>query len=89
MNKGFSIKGVSVLAAAVALALVATPMVIGASNALATQDRTDIVAMPAAITPVEVMPMAAPAAAETCVRKVRVVYSGYGAASPSCVQAAR
>lgn len=88
MSKGFSGKGISVLAAAVALALVATPMVIGAGNALATQDRTDIVTMPAAINSVEVTPVAAPVAAETCTRKVRVVYSGYGASS-SCAQSAR
>lgn len=86
MSNGFSSKGY-VFAAAIAAALVATPMVIGASNALATQDRTDVVSMPAAVTPVEVMPVAAPAV-ETCTRKVRVVYSGYGAGS-ACAQAAR
>lgn len=85
MSKGFSSKGYTIFAAAVAAALVATPMVIGASNALATQDRTDIIAMPAA----EVAPVTAPAAAESCTRKVRVVYSGYAAAGPSCAQAAR
>jgi hypothetical protein len=32
-----------------------------------------------AITPVEIAPVAAMPAAETCTRKVRVVYSGYSA----------
>ena len=67
----------TVFAALVAASLVATPIVISASNALATPDRTDAVTMPATVTPIEVVTVPAPAAAETCTRKVRVVYAGY------------
>lgn len=68
----------TVFAALVAASLVATPLVISASNALATSDQTDTVAMPAAVTPVEVSAVPAPVQAEACIRKVRVVYAGYG-----------
>ncbi|WP_264049209.1 hypothetical protein [Methylobacterium flocculans] len=67
----------TVFAALVAASLVATPIVISASNALATPDHTDAVTMPAAVTPIEVVTVPAPVAAETCTRKVRVVYAGY------------
>lgn len=66
----------TVFAALVAASLVATPIVISASNALATPDRTDTVTMPAAVTPIEVATVPAPVS-ETCTRKVRVVYAGY------------
>ena len=36
---------------------------------------------PAAVTPIEVAAVPAPAVAETCARKVRVVYAGYGTES--------
>ncbi|KQP31824.1 hypothetical protein ASF49_10375 [Methylobacterium sp. Leaf104] len=68
----------TVFAALVAASLVATPMVISASNALATAEYSDAVTMPAAVTPIEVAAVPAPPAAETCTRKVRVVYAGYG-----------
>lgn len=83
MSKGFSIKGISVLAAAATLALVATPMVIGAGNALATTDRTEAPVLRASIASVEPVQ----AAPEPCQRKVRVVYSGYGAAPAACLAA--
>lgn len=68
----------TVFAALVAASLVATPIVISASNALATPDRTDAVTMPATVTPIEVVAVPAPVAAvETCTRKVRVIYAGY------------
>ena len=76
-------KGLTVFAALVAASLAATPIVMGAS-ALATSDGTETVETKVAVTPVEVAPVAAPAAPETCVRKVRVVYSGYGAAPAAC-----
>lgn len=85
MGKGFSIKGISVLAAAAALALVATPMVIGAGNALATTDRTEAPALRASIAPVEPVQ----AAPEACPRKVRVVYSGYGTTPAAACLATR
>ncbi|WP_373320998.1 hypothetical protein, partial [Methylobacterium goesingense] len=69
---------VTVFAALIAASLVATPLVISASNALATPDHSDAVAMPAAVTPIEIVAMPAPVPAETCTRKVRVVYAGYG-----------
>ena len=82
-------KSFTVFAALVAASLVATPFVIGASNALATQSVNDTVAMPAAVMPIQVVSVPAPAAAETCTRKVRVVYSGYAAPSAACVTASR
>ncbi len=76
-------KGLTVFAALVAASLAATPIVMGAS-ARATSDGADAVATKVTVTPVEVAPVAAPAAPETCTRKVRVVYSGYGAAPGAC-----
>lgn len=77
----------TVFAVLFAASLVATPLVIGASNALATSERSDVVQMPAAVTQIEVMPVAAPQQVETCQRKVRVVYAGY--AAPGCNDTAR
>lgn len=74
-------KGLTVFAALVAASLAATPLVMSASNALATSDGTDTVEKTLAVTPVEVAPVAALAAPESCARKVRVVYSGYAAPS--------
>ena len=68
---------VTVFAALVAASLVATPVVISASNAFATPDHSEAVTMPAAVTPIDVVTVPAPAPAETCTRKVRVVYTGY------------
>ncbi len=87
-------KGFTVFAAAIAASLVATPMVISASNALATADTTGTVAATVAVTPVEVAPVrAAPAAslpgAQDCRRKVRVVYTGYGSVPAACVASAQ
>lgn len=76
-------KGMTVFAALVAASLAATPIVMGAS-ARATSDGTDTVETKVAVTPVEIAPVAAPAAPETCTRKVRVVYNGYGAAPAAC-----
>ncbi|GJE76904.1 MULTISPECIES: hypothetical protein [Methylorubrum] len=76
-------KGLTVFAALVATSLAATPIVMGAS-ARATSDGTETVETKVAVTPVEIAPVAAPAVAETCTRKVRVVYSGYGAAPAQC-----
>ncbi|MRI52845.1 hypothetical protein D8770_02590 [Methylobacterium sp. DB1607] len=72
-------KGLTVFAALVAAALATTSLVMGASNALATPDGTTAVEKTVAVTPVEIAPVAAMPAAETCPRKVRVVYSGYSA----------
>jgi hypothetical protein len=77
-------KGFTVFAAIVATSLVATPFVMGASKALATSEETSAVAMPVAVLPVEIAPIAAPVQPETCARKVRVVYSGYGMPSAAC-----
>lgn len=76
-------KGLTVFAALVAASLAATPIVMGAS-ALATSDGTDAVETKVTVTPVEVVPVAAPVVPETCTRKVRVVYSGYGTAPAAC-----
>lgn len=70
-------KGLTVFAAFTAASLATTALVMGASNALATPDHTMAVETTVAVTPVEIAPVAAMPAAETCARKVRVVYSGY------------
>lgn len=77
----------TVFAALLAASLVATPLVISASNALATPDNAETAQLPAAVTIIDVAPVAAPVAAESCERKVRVVYAGYGA--QACATAAR
>ncbi len=82
-------KSITVFAALLATSLAATPFVVGATNALATPDTSDVVAMPARVTPIEVAAVPAPSVPETCTRKVRVVYSGYGAPSATCTLAAR
>jgi len=68
----------AVFTAIAAASLVATPLVMSASNAFATQENTAAVTMPAPITAIEVVTVPAPVLAETCTRKVRVVYAGYG-----------
>jgi hypothetical protein len=79
-------KNVTVFAVLVAASLVATPLVMSASSALATVDDVSAVAVPVAVVPVEVAPVAAPAVkAEGCTRKVRVVYSGYGTPDAACL----
>lgn len=79
-------KGLTVFAALVAASLAATPLVMSASNALATSDDTGTVEKTLAVMPVEVAPVVALPAAETCTRKVRVVYSGYAAAPAGCAR---
>lgn len=74
----------TVFAALLAASLVATPIVISASNALATTAQPDVVQMPTAVTPIEMVTVPAPVAVETCTRKVRVVYAGYGAQGDGC-----
>lgn len=76
----------TVFAALIAASLVATPLVITASNALATTDHSDVVEMPAAVTPIATVAVPPPAAAEACARKVRVVYAGYGTKGDACAQ---
>ena len=81
--------GFTVFAALVATSLLATPMVIGATQASATAEPADVVTQTIAVAPVEVVSVAATTAPETCAKKVRVVYSGYAAAPAGCVTAAR
>ena len=76
-------KGLTVLAAAVVASLVATPMVISATNALATPDHAETTAS-ASVAWVDVRPVA-PVSVQPCAaRKVRVIYTGYGAAPTGC-----
>ena len=76
-------QGLTVFAAAVVASLVATPMVISATNALATPDHAETAEAPA-VAWVDVRPVA-PVAAQPCApRKVRVIYTGYGAAPTGC-----
>ncbi|MEE7459129.1 hypothetical protein MPAR168_07815 [Methylorubrum populi] len=79
-------KGLTVFAALVAASLAATPLVMGASNALATSDGSETVEKTLAVAPVDVAPVAALATTESCTRKVRVVYSGYAAAPAGCAR---
>ncbi|CAO4164735.1 hypothetical protein [Methylorubrum populi] len=79
-------KGLTVFAALVAASLATTTIVMGASNAFATSDGTETVETSVAVAPIEIAPVAAMPAAETCTRKVRVVYSGYGAPPAGCAR---
>jgi len=78
-------KGFTVFAAVAAASLLATPLVITATNALATSETAAApITQPMTVAPVEVAaiaPVTAPTA-ESCARKVRVVYSGYGTGAP-------
>lgn len=77
-------KNVTVFAALAAAALVATPLVMGASTAFATVDAVS--SAPAPVAAVEPAPVAAPVAkSEACIRKVRVVYGGYGTPDAACI----
>lgn len=78
----FGRKNIAVLAALAISSLVATPFVMSASRALATAEDQPIAAT-LRIEPVEVAPVAA-APKETCLRKVRVVYTGYGQPADGC-----
>lgn len=71
--------GITVFAAIVAASLAATPFVMGASKALATSEDSASPAAAVAVIPVDVAPVSAAPSAQPCLRKVRVVYSGYGA----------
>lgn len=77
-------KGLTAFIAIAAAALVATPLAIGTTRALATSDASDEVAARVAVRPVEAMPVAPPQVADCTPRKVRVVYSGYGTPPTAC-----
>jgi hypothetical protein len=79
----FGRKNIAVLAALAVSAMVATPFVMSASRALATSDEPAAVTASLRVEPVEISPVAAPKPA-TCLRKVRVVYSGYGTPVDGC-----
>lgn len=74
--------GITVFAAAIAASLAATPFVMGAGKALATQDSASAAPAPVTVIPVEVAPVSVAPQPEVCTRKVRVVYTGYG--QPAC-----
>ena len=78
MRKGYTI------AALVAVSFAATPLVMGVGKALATSGPAGTVAEIVTVAPVAVTPVAVPPAIETCTRKVRVVYSGYGGSATAC-----
>ena len=82
--KTFGRKNIAVLAALAISSLAATPFVMSASRALATSEDQPIAAT-LRVEPVEVTSVAAaPRAEGTCLRKVRVVYSGYGQPADGC-----
>jgi hypothetical protein len=80
----FGRKNIAVFAALAISSLAATPFVMSASRALATPEDQPIAAT-LRVEPVDVTPVtAAPKAAATCLRKVRVVYGGYGQPADGC-----
>ena len=80
----FARKNITLAAALTVSALVATPLVMGASRAFATQEEPAAVSRTVAIVPVEVGALRNAPASEPCRRKVRVVYSGYGTPADGC-----
>jgi hypothetical protein len=76
--------GFTVFAVLVVTSLIATPVVIGTSKALATPDVPETIAQSVTVSPVDVTPVTAAPLPETCNRKVRVVYSGYAPAGAGC-----
>jgi hypothetical protein len=80
----FGRKNIAVFAALAISSLIATPLMMSASRALATPEEQAVTAT-LRVEPVEVAPVAAaPKAESTCLRKVRVVYSGYGRSADGC-----
>ncbi len=80
----FGRKNIAVLVAIAVSSLAATPLVMSASRALATSEDQPVAAT-LRVEPVDVAPVAAaPKADATCLRKVRVVYSGYGQPADGC-----
>lgn len=77
-------KDFTVFAALAAVAIAATPMVMGASRALATPEAPEAITTSLRVEPVEIAPVGPAPKAETCLRKVRVVYSGYGTPADGC-----
>ncbi|MEL6059261.1 MULTISPECIES: hypothetical protein [unclassified Methylobacterium] len=84
----FGRKNIAILAALAVSSLVATPLVMSASRALATAEDQPVAATlrvePVEVAPVEAASLPAPKAAAGCARKVRVVYSGYGQPADGC-----
>ncbi|MBE7247569.1 MAG: hypothetical protein INR63_21715 [Actinomycetospora chiangmaiensis] len=80
----FASKNIAVFAALAISSLAATPLVMSASRALATAEDQPVAAT-LRVEPVDVAPVAAaPKAEGHCLRKVRVVYSGYGQPADGC-----
>ncbi|SEG30888.1 hypothetical protein SAMN04488144_113110 [Methylobacterium sp. 190mf] len=80
----FGRKNIAVFAALAISSLAATPFVMSATRALATSEDQPVAAT-LRVEPVEVAPVtAAPKAEGSCLRKVRVVYSGYGQSADGC-----
>lgn len=81
-------KDLTVFAALAAAALAATPLVMSASRALATQEAPTAITASLRVEPVEVASVAAAPKAEgmqaPCLRKVRVVYGGYNTPADAC-----
>lgn len=77
-------KDLTVFAALAAAALAATPLVMGASRALATQEAPAAITAGLRVAPVEVASVPAAPKAEACLRKVRVVYGGYNTPADAC-----
>lgn len=78
MRKSFVHRNLALVATLALSAMAATPVVMGASRALATSD-DPVAAATLRVDPVEVSTIAPiPAAKAECQHKVRVVYGSYG-----------
>lgn len=78
MSKSFAHRNLALFATLALSAMAATPVVMGASRALATSD-DPVASATLRVEPVEVRALApAPAPKPECLRKVRVVYGSYG-----------
>ncbi|MCJ2011477.1 hypothetical protein [Methylobacterium sp. J-076] len=78
MNQSFARRHLTLVATLALSAMAATPVVMGASRALATSD-DPVATATLRVDPVEVSAIApAPAAKPDCLRKVRIVYGSYG-----------
>lgn len=80
-RKTFARSNLALAAMLAAAATAATPLVMGATRALAVSGEAAPIAATLRVDTVDVAPVAAPkaeASSVPCLRKVRVVYGGYG-----------
>ena len=76
MRQSFAHRHLALVAGLAVSAMAATPLVMNASRALATSD-DPVATATLRVEPVEISPVS-PAPQPACLRKVRVIYGGYG-----------